>query len=375
MAQHDYDIANQNGASLRQDLNDVLAAIISNNSGPTAPAVTEPYMFWPDTTAGVMKQRNAANTAWVSLFSFGASLLSSTNNLSDVANASTAFTNIKQAASTTTTGVVEKATPTEMNNGTADKYPDAQLVKSFIDTLSKSITGLVVTNNADDLEHDIDISAGQYGSDALDTAITKRLDAPFAAGTGNGGMVGSLPASGVVYVFLIKNNSTSNMDVYAETTDGGNPPSGWTVVKRIAVRITDASNNLQRVNVSGNGEQLIVYPYTEVIDVTLSTLSTSRIAIPASGVLSCPPLVDTELLQANARGGSAVAVIMTSLLSADITPVIDNLADFTTDTTNTRPSIIKRVRVNANRQVGVRATDASAHLYKVRVISWIEDRA
>ncbi len=65
MSQHDMDIANQAGAAFRADLNNALVALAGNNSGATAPATTFPYMWWPDTTTGIMKQRNAANTAWL----------------------------------------------------------------------------------------------------------------------------------------------------------------------------------------------------------------------------------------------------------------------------------------------------------------------
>lgn len=68
MAQHDYNLANQSGAAIRADLNDALAAIVSNNSGATEPATTFAYQLWADTTAAVLKQRNAANNAWVTLF-------------------------------------------------------------------------------------------------------------------------------------------------------------------------------------------------------------------------------------------------------------------------------------------------------------------
>jgi hypothetical protein len=80
VAQHDYSIANQSGAAFRQDLNNALAAIVSINSGSTAPATTFAYMLWLDTAAGQVKQRNAANNAWVvigTLGSVGWGLLSS----------------------------------------------------------------------------------------------------------------------------------------------------------------------------------------------------------------------------------------------------------------------------------------------------------
>ena len=68
MATHDYVIANGSGAAVRSDLNDALAAIVSQNSSATAPATTFAYMRWADTTAGVMKMRNGANNAWITLY-------------------------------------------------------------------------------------------------------------------------------------------------------------------------------------------------------------------------------------------------------------------------------------------------------------------
>lgn len=67
MSQHDYIISNASGATVRADINSVLAAIITNNSGATAPSTTYSYQFWADTTTGILKQRNAANSAWIDI--------------------------------------------------------------------------------------------------------------------------------------------------------------------------------------------------------------------------------------------------------------------------------------------------------------------
>ena len=68
MAQHDYVIANGTGAAVRSDLNNGLAAIVTQNSGATEPTTTYAFMRWADTTAGVMKMRNSANSAWITLY-------------------------------------------------------------------------------------------------------------------------------------------------------------------------------------------------------------------------------------------------------------------------------------------------------------------
>jgi hypothetical protein len=67
MAQHDYIIANQSGAAFRADLNNGLAAIVSQNSGAAEPSTTYAYQWWADTTTGLLKIRNAANNGWVTI--------------------------------------------------------------------------------------------------------------------------------------------------------------------------------------------------------------------------------------------------------------------------------------------------------------------
>jgi hypothetical protein len=67
MAQADYVVANGTGAAVRSDLNGQLAAIVSNNSGVTEPSTTYAYQWWSDTTTGLLKLRNAANNAWITI--------------------------------------------------------------------------------------------------------------------------------------------------------------------------------------------------------------------------------------------------------------------------------------------------------------------
>tara|TARA_Y100000592_G_scaffold27267_1_gene43303 strand:- start:123 stop:1919 length:1797 start_codon:yes stop_codon:yes gene_type:complete len=68
MAQHDYVIDNGTGAAVRTDINNVLQAIASNNSGSGAPSTTYAFQLFADTTNNVMKIRNAANNAFIELF-------------------------------------------------------------------------------------------------------------------------------------------------------------------------------------------------------------------------------------------------------------------------------------------------------------------
>jgi hypothetical protein len=69
MAQADLSVANQSFPAFRADLNNQLLALGTQQSGATAPSTTYPYMLWADTSTGLLKIRNAANSAWVTLHS------------------------------------------------------------------------------------------------------------------------------------------------------------------------------------------------------------------------------------------------------------------------------------------------------------------
>ncbi len=73
MAQHDMNVVNADGATVRADLNNALAALVSLSSGATAPTSVFAYMPWADTANNLLKQRNAANSAWVTIATLGES--------------------------------------------------------------------------------------------------------------------------------------------------------------------------------------------------------------------------------------------------------------------------------------------------------------
>ena len=67
MSTHDFVVDNQNATSFRADLNAALAALVTQNSNATAPTTTFANMIWYDTATNILKKRNEANSAWISL--------------------------------------------------------------------------------------------------------------------------------------------------------------------------------------------------------------------------------------------------------------------------------------------------------------------
>ena len=105
MAQHDYVIANDTAANVRSDLNDALSAIVSQNSGASAPSTTYANMLWYDTSNNILKMRTEADDAWIDL----GTLNQSTNEF-EVANLTELTPTQAEDDTDTTPGLVSGST-------------------------------------------------------------------------------------------------------------------------------------------------------------------------------------------------------------------------------------------------------------------------
>ena len=102
MSQNTLVIADGTGAEVLGYLTDAFDTVATLNSGSAAPSETYPFMWWADTTTGMLKIRNAADTGWVTvgtLASTNLGLIPSTAIGSTVQayNANTAVTNAAQS--------------------------------------------------------------------------------------------------------------------------------------------------------------------------------------------------------------------------------------------------------------------------------------
>jgi hypothetical protein len=138
MAQHDYNIANQSGQAFRADLNNALAAIVSGNSGASAPSTTFAYQYWVDTSSSpaTLKQRNSANNAWLTIGQLD------TANLGLIPAGSGSIVNADVNASA---GIVASKLSFTQSGGSA-RTVDAKLK----DTVSPADFGAVGNNSTDD---------------------------------------------------------------------------------------------------------------------------------------------------------------------------------------------------------------------------------
>lgn len=103
------------------------------------------------------------------------------------------------------------------------------------------IFGLTVSNNAVDATNDIDVAAGEAASTETNPAlmilaasITKRLDAAWAVGSGNGGRDTGAIADGTWHLFLIQRSDTGVVDVlFSQSATAPTMPTGYDRKRRI----------------------------------------------------------------------------------------------------------------------------------------------
>lgn len=113
MAQSDQVVQNATFPAVRADINDNLAALFSQSSGPSAPAVTAAYQPWIDTSSSpaVWKVRNGTNTGWITVGTIDATTFAA-GGITPIANGGT--------GETTASGAINALVPSQAGN--ADKY-------------------------------------------------------------------------------------------------------------------------------------------------------------------------------------------------------------------------------------------------------------
>lgn len=193
-----------------------------------------------------------------------------------------------------------------------------KVLENYATNKSKGLTLLdqmvILSNNGSDPDHDIDFSEGvisfsDNSGKAYMPAITKRADAAWASGTGNGGMADSesLPATGTLHCFELTNDDGTLTDAGFSSTDSTGATllastavvaAGLTKVKRVGSLRTNGSNNILGFNMKKTAESQASFtfdssivafsgatPSTTPVDLTLQIPSGLQMGAILSGVM------------------------------------------------------------------------------------------
>lgn len=292
----------------------------------------------PGTSGHFLKTQGAgANPTWTAVP--GGGDLLSTNNLSDVASRPTAFANILDAS-----------------------------------WFRGHIFGLTLSNNAANINHDIDIASGLATADdgstiiKLTSSLTKRLGAAWAVGSENGGLDTGAVTDGTYHVWLIRRPDTGVVDaLLSASATSPTMPANYSQKRRIG-SIVRASGMNHRF--SQMGDQFL-YTYFAPQDVAAMNPGTS----PVTRSLSVPKGIKvTAILHVTVNGGPEGR---TRILSPEQSDQAGLTNTGGTDTaSNGTVSIASQFHVRTNtlgQVVSVHHSAQASHL-AIWTAGWIDSR-
>ena len=260
----DYAVANASGASVRADINSIFAAVASANSGTAEPSTMYSFMIWVDTTNNVVKLRNGANDAWLTMpFSMTASNTVDINGgtvdgATIGANSASTIVGTTIVANTSLNIASDGATVTgikdedNMSSNSAVKLATQQSIKAYVDSQVGTVDTLaeILANGNTTAGTDLAVSAGD------DITFTDSSKALFGA--------------------------TSDLQIYHDGSNSYVKDSGTGdlyLQGEANVRITDADGNKMFLGQNG-GEAQLYYDGSE-------KLATVTGGIDVTGTVVC----------------------------------------------------------------------------------------
>lgn len=258
---------------------------------------------------------------------------------------------------------------TAVGTGPIEELQFGSVIRSYI-------SGLTYANNTTDATNDIDVNVGLAVSDdgtylmSLGSAITKRIDAAWAVGSGNGGLMSAAALTNQVYgIWLIARSDTGVVDVgFDASLTAPTLPANYDKKRLIGwiQRVAGALRAVTVLEIGGGG--IHVGHAAPPMDVDSAALTTSRLL----STLASAPIgirVEAEINGFFADAGGAI-VIVRDPAETDVapnsaaSPGLDvNIAAGVGATLN------KTLFTNASGQIAARAS-AAVDTYRVFVIGY-----
>lgn len=192
------------------------------------------------------------------------------------------------------------------------------------------LSGLTISNNVADAVNDIDIAAGCAMDStntilmALSAPLTKRLDAPWAAGSGNGGRFSGAAAADTTYhLYQIRNPTTGDVDGgfsgnASDPRGGANYPAAFTQFRRIGSVIRSGGTILGFVQ---EGDRFMLKVPR---DLQAGGLTTAAVLYTAQVPLGIRVLAHTAFKLSSSTLSTFFYGLITDLSLTDSVPSVNN---------------------------------------------------
>lgn len=243
------------------------------------------------------------------------------------------------------------------------------------------IFGLTLSNNSTDATNDIDIAAGAASSEdttpvlmSLASALTKRLDAAWAVGTGNGGLDTGAIGNNTYHVWLIRRSDTGVVDaLFSLSATSPTMPTSYDQKRRVG-SIIRASGAILLFEQVGD----VFYKAAPTVDISATNPGTSAVTY------TLPVPIGIEVI---ARGRHAIIYstsgaasngwLLSDLSLPDLTPdfAVQNTVAGGFGFNLDRAVDSFDVRTNTSGQVrGRLQTSTSVWSVSASVTSWVDTR-
>lgn len=237
------------------------------------------------------------------------------------------------------------------------------------------LAGLALSNGTD-ATNDIDIAAGECrdGSNLMDmllsSALTKRLDAAWAQGSGAGGLDTGTITNTTYHIFLIGNGVTGAVDaLFSTSPTSPTMPSGWVYKRRIGSIVRSGGTIL---GFDQYGDYFFLD--TPVKDVSASAIGTSAVTRTLASIPT--GIVVRAILTAFV--GNAVQsdqVYLSALTATDMAPSSSNapLNTVYSNAANVGNSGDAEVYTNTSSQIRSRSNSVNSQL-DIVTRGWVDTR-
>lgn len=254
----------------------------------------------------------------------------------------------------------------------------AKLAAAAVEALSTPprghLFGLTLANNASDATNDLDIASGEAASDAsspalmaLAASITKRLDAAWAVGGGNGGLDTGVIANTTYHVFLIRRPDTGVVDVlFSASATSPTLPTNYTQKRRIGsfVRNSGAIRAFTQ-----RGDRFTYF--SPRADVDVSNLAAAPGTTYTLASIPTGIQVDAIITAAMSNASANRNGLVSSLDQSDDAP--GNSGQVWMQLSNQFSAASLQIRTNTSAQIRARSDSDSTSL-RVSVVGFIDTR-
>lgn len=249
------------------------------------------------------------------------------------------------------------------------------------DFLRGYLWGNTLSNNAVDAVNDIDISVGAAASDGttpalmtLSSTLTKRADAGWTVGSGNGWLDTGSIADGTYFAYIIQRSDTGVVDsLLSLSSTSPTMPASYDRKRRIGIIIRQGGTILAFIQ---NGDDFRLKLRTQAITAAVISATPSTITMNAGSV---PNGISVQVTLAATLSGLA-NVAIANLIAVDETNVApssggSDLGVAASGSTNTQAHGRVTVRINTSRQIkAIAFTVPATTALNAQCLGWTDDR-